>query len=195
MGYKDRVPHKLQKFGQNHIDFWEWKHHSVVDTRQLLNIKRNRHIWIDKGRKLVRNPSVLHLHRSDLNNLVLLRAESRGFNIKNHICIGKALVSGIFHQLFGVIHQITLHPVEHLKGISLVQGVISIGKCLDAAVVRHRDGGHAPLLGPFDDILHLGNPVHVAHLGMAVKLHPLFQAVVHALAGKILRLLDSHNGA
>ena len=62
-------------------------------------------------------------------------------------------------------------------------------------MVRYSHSGHAPLLGPLDDAFYLGYAVHIAHLCMAVQLHALFQAGVHALAGKIIRLLDSHDGA
>ena len=71
--------------------------------------------------------------------------------------------------------------------------MVSIREGLNAAMVRHGNRGHSPFLGPLDDILYLGYTVHIAHLCVAVKLHPLFQAVVHPPGSEILRLLNSHD--
>ena len=49
VGYKDRIPHKLQKLRQNHVDFWVGKHHGIVDACQLLYVKGNGHVRIHKG--------------------------------------------------------------------------------------------------------------------------------------------------
>ena len=195
VGHQRRIPHKFQKLGEDYVDLGIRQHHGVVDAGQLLNVKWDRHVRVHKGGKFIRDLPVRHLHRPDFNDPVLFWAEARGLDVKNHICIGKALVPGILHQLLGVVHQIPLHAVDDLEGISLVQGVVGVREGLYTAVVRHRDGGHSPFLGPLDDILHLGNAVHVAHLGMAVQLHPLLQTSVHALACEIVALLDAHNGA
>ena len=195
VGYKDRIPHKLQKLRQNHVDFWVWKHHGIVDACQLLYVKGNGHVRIHKGGEFVRNPAVYHLHGANLNNFVLFRAEACCLDIEHNKGVPKILAPGILYQLFGIVHQVSLHPVEDFKGIPLVQGVVGIREGLDAAMVRYSHSGHAPLLGPLDDAFYLGYAVHIAHLCMAVQLHALFQAGVHALAGKIIRLLDSHDGA
>ena len=195
VGYKRGISHKLQKFRQYLVDFWVWKHHGVIDARQLLDIKGNGHLGIDEGRIFVLNLSINHFHGPDLDDGILFGAESRGLDVKHHVCTGKALASGILHQLLGVVHQIAFHPVEHLKGIALVQGVVRVRECLDAAMVCDSHCGHAPFLCPLDDALHIGDPVHITHLGVAVELHPLFQAVVHSAAGKVLPFLDAHNGA
>ena len=42
--------------------------------------------------------------------------------------------------------------------------MVRIRKCLHTAVVGDSDRVHAPLFGTFDDILDLGNTVHIAHL-------------------------------
>ena len=49
MGYKDRIPHKLQKSRQNHIDFWVRKHHCIIDARKFFYVKGNGHIRVYKG--------------------------------------------------------------------------------------------------------------------------------------------------
>ena len=195
VGYKDCIPHKFQKLRQNHINFWGWKHHGIVDARQLLYVEGNGDIGIHKGGEFIRNPAVRHLHGANLNDFILLGAEAGCLNIKDHKGILKPLAPGILHQLFGVVHQVPFHPVEDFKGIPLVQGMVGVRECLDTAMVRNGHGRHAPLPGPSYDALYLGHAVHVAHLGMAVQLHPLLQAGIHALAGKIIRLFNPHDRA
>ncbi|GFI45683.1 hypothetical protein IMSAGC019_00996 [Lachnospiraceae bacterium] len=56
------------------------------------------------------------------------------------------------------------------------------------------NGRMPPLVGPFDNVLRLGYPVHIAHLGMAVKLHPFAGAVVLAGVGKVGDFLDPRQG-
>ena len=60
-------------------------------------------------------------------------------------------------------------------------------------MVGDGNGRHPPLLCPLDNILYLRDAVHIAHLGVAVELHPLFQAGIHPLAGKILALFYAHH--
>ena len=77
----------------------------------------------------------------------------------------------------------------------IVDQVVGVREGLRHAVVRNGDGRVAPLIGPLHDVLHLGNPVHVAHLGMAVQLHPLAQAVILAAVGEVADLFQTHQGA
>ena len=71
--------------------------------------------------------------------------------------------------------------------------MVRIRKRLHTAVVGDSDRVHAPLFGTFDDILDLGNTVHIAHLCVTVKLHSLDRTVVHPLAGEIFAFLDAGN--
>ena len=99
-----------------------------------------------------------------------------------------------------VIDQVALHSVEHLEKVLAVDGGLTgflalfvggfeqvladmsrVGEGLDIAVVRDRDGGHAPLIGPLDQVLALGNPVHIAHLCVAVELDPFDGRIIHPL--------------
>ena len=62
-------------------------------------------------------------------------------------------------------------------------------------MICDRDRRMPPLIGALYDILHFRDAVHIAHLGMAVQLHPLAQAVILALGGKITDFLHAHDGA
>ena len=53
-------------------------------------------------------------------------------------------------------------------------------------MIRHCNGRHPPGLGPLHNIFYLRDAIHIAHLCVAVKLHPLYRTVVNPLAGKIL---------
>ena len=73
--------------------------------------------------------------------------------------------------------------------------MICVWEGLNTAVVRHSHCRHPPLLCPFNDALDLRDAVHITHLRMAVELHPLFQAGVHTLTGKVLALFDTYDGS
>ena len=115
------------------------EHHCVIDACELFYIKGNGNIRVYKGGKALCDSSVHYLYRPDLNDLIFQRAEAGGFYVKNHIGILKALSFGIFHQLLCIVYQISLYPVDDLKGISLIQSMVCIRKGLDTAVIRHRD--------------------------------------------------------
>ena len=192
MGHQGTAFTEFQKIRQDLINLWSRKHHAVVDTGQLLDPEWDRNIRVDKGAELVRDRSIYHLYRTDLDDPIGKRTKSGGLDIKHHVRIVKALISGILHQLLGIIYQITLHAIDHLERIILVQAVAGLGKCLDTAVIRHCQRRHSPFLGAFDDIRHIRNTIHIAHLRMAVELNPLYQAVIIALARKILTFLDAY---
>ena len=49
----------------------------------------------------------------------------------------------------------------------------------------------SPFHGPLYNILDIRNSVHITHLGVTVKLHPLLGTVVHTHRPEIGRLLNS----
>ncbi len=73
--------------------------------------------------------------------------------------------------------------------------MIGIRKRLNTPVVRYCKSRHSPVSGPPDNILYIRHSVQITHLGMAVKLHPLNQTVIHPLLGKVLALLYTHHRA
>ena len=101
----------------------------------------------------------------------------------------------MFHQLLGVVYQIALHSVYDLEAVTFIQRMVGIREGLDTAMVRDCNGGHPPFFCPFDDVLYLGNAVHIAHFGMTVEFHTLFNTAVYAFAGKVLSLFNTYNRA
>ena len=69
---------------EDYIDLRRRKHHIVVDTGELLDLKGDRHIGIDKGTELVRYDAAHDFHCANLYDPVFLRAEAGCLNIKYH---------------------------------------------------------------------------------------------------------------
>ena len=195
MGHHDGSLAEFQKFRQHRIDHRRIQHHAVVNSRQLFDLERDGLVGVHEGAEFLSDLPVLHADGADLDDMVFHRGESRGLDVEHHEISSQALVLGIFHQLLHIVHQIALHAVDDLERIPLVQRVVSVGEGLDAAVVGDRDGRHPPGLGPLYDVFYLGHAVHIAHLRMAVELHPLDRAVIRTPALEILALFDARHGA
>ena len=195
MGHHDGALAELQEPGQNLFDRRLLHHHLVADARQLLDLEGNRRPGIHKGAEPVRDLPLFHADRADLNDTVILGAKTRGLDVEDHISRVQALAPGVLHDILQVVYQIALHAVNDFEGVPLVQTVAGVRIGLHHAVIRHSDGRMAPGFGPLDDILHIGDAVHIAHLRMAVELHPLDLASVHAGRTEIRRLLDAHHSS
>ena len=106
-----------------------------------------------------------------------------------------------------IVHQISLHPVNYLEKALLVRlrltriltavllrlpqilpHMVRVGKRLHHPVIGDGNGRMSPLIGTFYKILRLGNPVHITHLRMTVKLHPLSDASVLPGSRKVRNL-------
>ena len=72
--------------------------------------------------------------------------------------------------------------------------MVRVRERLNTAVIRYRQCRHSPLLRPLYQVLYLGNAIHIAHLRMAVELHSLHRGIIHTLGGKVLALLNAHDG-
>ena len=95
MRHHDTILTELHKLWKDHIDGRRTDHHIIFDGGQLLDTERDRYLRIDERGKLVRNLSVFYLNRTDLNDLVDLRAESGCLNIKNNIFIIQRLIAAV----------------------------------------------------------------------------------------------------
>ena len=71
--------------------------------------------------------------------------------------------------------------------------MIGVRERLDNAVVGDCQRLVSPGNGGADEILHIGHAVHVAHLRVAVQLHPFLGAGVHPPHPEIRDLLDAHH--
>ncbi len=210
MSHQNTALAKLQKPGQHYVDLLRPHYHIICYSCKLLNLKGNGRQRINKCGKTIHNLTLTDLHRANFYNAVFCGRKSCRLNIKNHeICLEilPLLVSG---DLMQIVHKIGLHAVNHLKESLLVRRrltrlltavflrlpeilphMVRIRERLYHAVVGNGDGRMSPLVSPLYDILCLGHPVHIAHLRMTVKLHPLPYASVLSGSGKIRYLLNT----
>ena len=71
--------------------------------------------------------------------------------------------------------------------------MVCIRERLYIPMISDSDCFMSPFHGTFYDIFYLGNTIHIAHLGMAVKLDSLLRTGVHPHAPEIRYLFDSDN--
>ena len=129
--------------------------HGIVDTGQLFDFKRNRHSGIDKSRKTVCDHMIFYFYGSDFYDLVALGIKTGCLNIKNNICIRKALSLSIFHEGFQIIHQICLYAVDYLKITVFWHRMICIRKRLHISMIGNCNRLMPPFYGAFNNILHI----------------------------------------
>ena len=176
--HEGRIPDKFQELRQCRLNRGRIHDHLVRDTRKLCDAERNRHLRIDKSAELICNPASLYLHCSDFDNLIFDRTESCRLKVKYDERIIKRLSLFIHRDIGKVVHEISFHPVYDLKRVLFVQRLnimVGVRECLHHAVVRDGDRFMSPVMRPFYEILHFRHSIHIAHLGMAVKLHPLLR--------------------
>ena len=209
---------ELHEFRQYLLNHRRVHHHAVVDMGQRLNPKRNRRLRIDKRRKAVHNLSLFHAHRPDLNDLVHHRRKSRGLNIEHNVAAVQLLPPAVDHDIFQVVHQISLHSIDHLErsrnlfqfllgdlrmlllvffpvgAVDIFHRMVRLGKRLDDTVIRNGNGRMPPFVGTPDQLRRVGDSVHIAHLRMTVEFHPLHRAGISSSDAEIAALFDSHDG-
>ena len=190
VGYQNGAFAEIHKSRQDHRNIRGIFHHSVIDTCQLLDFKRNRSFRIDKFTELLRDDTILHLDGTDFDDTVIHRTESRCLNIKNNKGRIQALPSGIRDNILDIIYQIPFHAVNDLEVLAL-HAVISIRKSLDNAMIRNGHSLMAPSHSRLQKLLHIRHTIHIAHGSMAVQLHTLNRAVIHAFLCEIRNGLNT----
>ena len=73
--------------------------------------------------------------------------------------------------------------------------MIRIGKALYHTMIRNGNGPVSPFISSLNDILCLGNTVHITHFRMTVQFHPLTGGGIHSCIGEIRNLLNTGNGS
>ena len=195
MRHQYGITYELQKLWQHHFDRVCVHDHAVINTGKLLNMKRNRYLWIDKGRESLCNLSILYLHCPNLYNTVGNRRKSRCLDIEYNVFFIQRLSFAFRYDFFQVIYQIAFHAIDDLKSIIFIQRMICIRERLYASMVCDGNSLVSPLLGTFDDILYICDTIHIAHLGMAVQLHTFLDTVIHSDCSKIRNLLQANHSS
>ena len=213
MGHQHTPLAKSQKLRQYRLNLGGAHHHIVRNACQFLDFKRNGHFRIHKAGKAVHNLSPADLYRANLNDAVLHRGKPCGLKIKHHKIRLEILAFIVGGNLPQIVHQISLHPINHLKEILFVRlrlsrlftavllrlpqilpHMVGIRKRLHHTVIGDGNGRMPPLISPLHNILGLRHPVHITHLGMTVQLHTLAHTPVHTGSGKVRYFLRPRQG-
>ena len=214
VGHQDCAPAELQEPGQHLRNQWSVRHHVVPDAGELLYLKGDGHLGVHEGGEPLRHLAAADLHRADFDDPVVHRGEARGLDVEDYKVVSKSPAPVPGDDFLQIVHQIGLHAVDDLEKVLLIRGLlplvltfpllclpevlphmVGIREALHHAVVRDGDGPMAPPVGPLHDVLGLRDTVEVAHLGMAVQLHPFMGGSVGADLDEIGYLLDACEGA
>ena len=84
VGNHYRTLAEFQESGQNLLDGRGVHYHTVINTGQLFNPKRNGNPGIYKSRKTLCDLAILYKHCSNFNDMTGQRGKACGFNIKYH---------------------------------------------------------------------------------------------------------------
>ena len=154
---------------------------AAADARELCDIGGNGHLRIDEGVEFLSDLAAGEDHRADLGHAVALRVEAGGLNVKGD-------KFGIERQLaladdgavaVHVVEKITFDAVDDLDVVLLAR-LPHVREGLRHAVVRHGDGGHAPVFRARDDRLGVGQRVEGGKARVHVQLDAFFRRLVGA---------------
>ena len=172
MGNHNTVLAKLHKLWQYDIHRRRCDNHIIPYRGELLNPERNRHLRIYKCGVSVHNLTTDDLHSTYFYDFILFRRKACCLYIKYHVFIIQRLPGCILHNILCIIDQICLHTVNDLEFV--IHRMVSVRECLNITVVCNGNGLVAPAHGTFHNILYVRYAIHVAHLGVTVKLNTLF---------------------
>ena len=193
VGNHDRTLAELHKFRQNLLNLRCVNDHIILNWGQFLDSEWNWHFRVYKCRKAVCNDTTDYFHCTDLNNLILIGAETGRLQIKHHIGLIEALSLRICDNILQVVHQIRFHTVDNLKIVIRTQCMVCIRECLYIAVVGDRNRLMSPFHGTLYDVFTLGHTIHITHLCMTVQFHTLLRTGVHTGGRKVCNLLNSND--
>ena len=171
MGHQNGILAKIQKFRQYSFDKRCIHYHTIVNTRQFFNSKRNWYLWIYERRKPVCNFPIYHFYSSDFDNAVADRGKSGRFDIKYHECATEILSLFICNNFLQIIDQICFHTINDFKEILFIRvfvsvfysscffcfpqifpDMIGIRECLHNTMVRNGNCRMSPFVRAFNNI-------------------------------------------
>ena len=197
MRHKRRLTDKIKKCRKCLLNLWSLQYHVICNVRELLNLKRDWDLRIDKRTESIHDRPVRDFNRPDLYDPVFRRAESGCLNIKYNKRVIQCLSLFVDSDLCQVVYKICFHPIYDLKWILLVKSfhiMIGIREGLHYAMVRNGDRLMSPVMCPRHKRLRLRYSVHITHFRVAVKLHTLLWAGILPRCRKVTDLTDTHNG-
>ena len=144
-----RISYELQKLRKNRLNIRRPHNHLVGNAGKLCDLERDRHLRIDKCTELVRDFAMFYFHRTDLDDLILDRAEPGCLQVEDYIRIIQRLSFFIYRYIGQVIYQISFHTIDNFERIVLVQRLnimIGIRECLNHTMIRDRHRRMSPAM-------------------------------------------------
>ena len=136
------------------------RHVGVPDAGEGGDLLRDVHPGVGEGVEFFQNLAAAEDHRADLGHAVVHGVEARGLDVEGHEFRvqrqGTLAVDGAVAA--HIVHKIALAAVDYLHAV-LFAGLPHVRESLHHAVVRHRDGGHAPVGGSGHYVRGLGESV------------------------------------
>ena len=155
-------------------------HVARADAGELRDVGGDGHLRVDKGVELTDDLAAGEDHRADLGHTVVRGVETGGLDIKgDKFRVERQLALADDGAVaVHVVEEIALDAVDDLD-VVLLSGLPHIREGLRHTVVRHGDGGHAPVFGARDDRLRIGQRVE----GGKARVHVQLDAFLLRLVG------------
>ena len=180
---------ELQKLRQRFGDVRRTGEHRVCNAGQLDDLRLQFPLRVDEHLERVDHLAAPHDGRADLDDRVVLRAESCRFKVERDKFVveveipvavdGDAVVHVVDIISFAAIED--LDVLVRPGDLGLGRGFHRIGEGLRAAVVGDGDGAVAPACRALDGLAGLGQGVHCGHGRVQMQLDALVRRGVNAL--------------
>ncbi len=171
---------EFQKFRQDHINGRSIFYHFITDTGQIFDFKADGLLGIDKYRIPIHHHAFLYFYSTNFNNLMYMIIQASGLQVEYDKSILQGKITGIFHDGYQIIYQITFHAVDQLQRLSLLQPVIGFRKCLYVSMIGQGQRRHFPVIDRFHQFIHIRNCIQLTKFGVTMEFHTLFRAFVHS---------------
>ena len=194
MRHQNRIANKFYKLRQDRLNIRRTDDHLIGDAGKFRDTERDRTFRIDKGTELICDLPVFHFYRANLDDPVSHSGKTGCLDIEYHVSAFQVLSLFVLCDLSQIIYQISFHSINNFKWIILIQildHMIGIGKPLHHTMIGDRNRRVPPVMCSLYQIFCLGNTIHIAHLGMAVKLHAFFRILVFSCYTEIRSFADS----
>ena len=154
---------------------------AVAYAGELCDVRRDVHLWVNKGVEFLYHVPAGEYDRADLRHAVVHGVEPRRLYVERHKL-------RIYREArFADNGAVAVHIVEiiRFKAVNYLHALFfarlpHIRERLRHAVIRHGDGGHAPVRRALDDGGGIGERVHCGKAGVQMQLHALCRRIVGA---------------
>ena len=163
----------------------------VGNARELGDVGRDRNAGVHEGIKGREDLAAAEDHGADLGHAVELGVEAGGLDVEGDE-LGVQGQVGLADDRGVAVHVVVVIGLEAVDDLDpgVLPRLPHVREGLGHAVVRYRDGGHAPGGGAFHHGLRVRQGVHGREAGMQVELHALVLGRGPVRAELLLRFHD-----